>query len=431
MTGFKRLLVVSIALSLGSCAHQGPDQASEHAALIESSRQTLSQPIIELSGARMDAVKVNLDRIIKEDPENYEAKALLAEYYLKLAYQSTNSDHTISIDPAMARNAASLIDEAQSLNPEYAYSYVLEGHFLHFTNRFVEAELAFQTAEELGALDPILYVWWGNLKRARRRSLDASEKYTQAELVLALGYGDNVWDRVAALEGKASVRALFGDNGIADAYYLEALELAPASPWLNGTYSAFLRSKLADIDGAVTYGEKALQLADYGVGRVILAFALYAKLGQILEENPDQKAIDYYFNYAFLLYRDLDSVMIFQASYDTSSALIPFLMKRGVSIETANEAGYTVLNYAAAEGQERAVLTALAHGADPNTTEAGGWTPFLNAVDAGNLNMVKAILNAGARVSDTSYESALNLTSSKNYPEIEGYIKQWRTELER
>ncbi len=48
-------------------------------------------------------------------------------------------------------------------------------------------------------------------------------------------------------------------------------------------------------------------------------------------------------------------------------------------------------------GQTKAVLALLAHGADPNVSDAKGFTPLRIASSAGNSSIIVALKKAGGR----------------------------------
>lgn len=58
--------------------------------------------------------------------------------------------------------------------------------------------------------------------------------------------------------------------------------------------------------------------------------------------------------------------------------------------------GRTALSWAAARGDERSVITLLAHGADPNVTDITGITPLYLAANEGRPGSTRLLLEAGA-----------------------------------
>jgi ankyrin repeat protein len=84
-----------------------------------------------------------------------------------------------------------------------------------------------------------------------------------------------------------------------------------------------------------------------------------------------------------------------------------------VNAESENGARLAPLNSAAAGRDAQAALAIalllLGHGADPNHTQTGGYTPLHSAAANGNTELVHALLNSGA---DRNRRSADGLTAS-------------------
>ncbi|MET9492760.1 ankyrin repeat domain-containing protein [Nocardia sp. NPDC006630] len=68
----------------------------------------------------------------------------------------------------------------------------------------------------------------------------------------------------------------------------------------------------------------------------------------------------------------------------------------GVPVNLTNARGDNLLMLAAYYGHEAAVVTLLAHGADPNITNAAGQTPLSGAVFKGEPGILRALVAAGA-----------------------------------
>lgn len=111
---------------------------------------------------------------------------------------------------------------------------------------------------------------------------------------------------------------------------------------------------------------------------------------------------------------------------DISQYIIEPLLNKKVSINAKNDTGYTAINYAAAQGQEKAVENLLRLGADPSIPANDTWTPILQAVDKGNINILRMLLGANANFNHLQYTYALQIIERKKVNDIEknGEIKK-------
>ncbi|MFA5306141.1 MAG: ankyrin repeat domain-containing protein [Candidatus Babeliales bacterium] len=78
------------------------------------------------------------------------------------------------------------------------------------------------------------------------------------------------------------------------------------------------------------------------------------------------------------------------------------------------------LLYAAADGNDKGLVTLLAQKADPNTHDLAGFTPLIYASDYGHIKVVEKLLAANADVNayeDEKY-TALMAAAAKGYSEI-------------
>jgi len=82
---------------------------------------------------------------------------------------------------------------------------------------------------------------------------------------------------------------------IADRYYRKIINLDPNSAWARMNYSSFVTKFIGDYDEAITQGEIALELMDFGMGHSVLAGAYYAKAAQLhWKKKQYQESIPYY-----------------------------------------------------------------------------------------------------------------------------------------
>ena len=111
------------------------------------------------------------------------------------------------------------------------------------------------------------------------------------------------------------------------------------------------------------------------------------------------------------------------ASTSGHAALAAFLLDQGADPNAANDSGYTALHYAASRrNAPDLVQSLLEHGADPNARIARyrarggvsmiGATPLLLAAQAGNVDTMRALAEAGADTSLTTTENTTLLLVS-------------------
>jgi len=102
---------------------------------------------------------------------------------------------------------------------------------------------------------------------------------------------------------------------------------------------------------------------------------------------------------------------------DVESVL--WMVKRGdnPNIVCANCGGYTPLILACIKSNESAVASLLSLGADPGLPEGDLWTPLMFASARGDIGVVSLLLEAGARVDDTTANgiTAIDIARSREW----------------
>ena len=87
---------------------------------------------------------------------------------------------------------------------------------------------------------------------------------------------------------------------------------------------------------------------------------------------------------------------VFELARSGSTAELVAALDSGAAVDTANEAGDTLLMLAAYHAHEESVRALLARGADPAITNDKGQTPLAAAVFKKAPGIVRALLDAGA-----------------------------------
>jgi len=100
-----------------------------------------------------------------------------------------------------------------------------------------------------------------------------------------------------------------------------------------------------------------------------------------------------------LLDRGADAVEALPtAAWDAQWAIVDLLRVRGAGLDAARDGDRPLLNNLVRWGQFRQARQLLERGASPNVTDAEGWTALHQAVSRGNVNMLRALVAAGADV---------------------------------
>lgn len=87
---------------------------------------------------------------------------------------------------------------------------------------------------------------------------------------------------------------------------------------------------------------------------------------------------------------------VFELARSGSTAELVAALDSGAAVDTANEAGDTLLMLAAYHAHEEAVRALLSRGADPGIANQKGQTPLAAAVFKKEPGIVRALLDAGA-----------------------------------
>jgi len=179
--------------------------------------------------------------------------------------------------------------------------------------------------------------------------------------------------------------------------YRKICEMDPTNAWVRGNYADFLRKDLGKFDEAIAWARKALSIMDYGVGRRILAFCLYAKWADVtINQNKSGSQAEQYYREAFQLFPDLDYAMVWEASEPTGIALAKALVSKGIPIDVKTEDGTTALIVAFGENRVGVAKYLLSLGANPNAKNNKGMFPLFGAAYTGNEVAVRLLLQNGA-----------------------------------
>lgn len=116
---------------------------------------------------------------------------------------------------------------------------------------------------------------------------------------------------------------------------------------------------------------------------------------------------------------------IWQAAVDNDLNKIKSLLQKGYNINARDSSGYTALHYAARNKHEKCVEYLLENGGCVNcVTKSGKDTPLHRAAYVGNLNIVKKLVEHGAKleIQNTDGQTCLHKAVQNNHFEVVRYI---------
>ncbi len=251
-------------------------------------------------GEKLSQAQKILQSILKKDATYAPAFLELGRAYIMAGYINRNNYDATALSPAEAS-----IKKALEIEPNYADAYVLLGHLYTNIKQYNEARIALQKADSIGTQNPWLQINWATLLEKMGDWDGAAKRYQ-------IVFDSKTQNRKAyegALEGLITCSIHKGDMDAADRWHKEQVAYSPSSAWAWGNYASFQLFEHNDVSGAIKNGEKALSIMDYGMGRFILACALYTKWALMAEHNPTNPEIQPTFNRAYSLYPDIDSVI--------------------------------------------------------------------------------------------------------------------------
>lgn len=77
-------------------------------------------------------------------------------------------------------------------------------------------------------------------------------------------------------------------------WYLDQIKQNPKRAWTYGNFSSFLLYTMGDYDGAIKYGEKALKLMNYPLGRYTTGMAYLVKASQLFKQKESIELVEKY-----------------------------------------------------------------------------------------------------------------------------------------
>lgn len=241
-----------------------------------------------------------LSEITQSDQDYAPAYRELGRLYIMAGY--INRDN---FEPGQLPRSESVILKATQIEPNYADAYVLLGHLYTQMGRYDEAKSALEKGEKIGTTSPWLHLNWADLLRKQGDEQKAFQRY----LAVANAGTENRKAFGSAIEGVIRYYDGVGQYDKADEWYKKQLAYEPSNAWAWGNYASFLLFSRGDVESAIKNAEKAISIMDYGMGRFILACALYSKWAAVGQNNKNREVSQALFDRAYRLYPDVDNVI--------------------------------------------------------------------------------------------------------------------------
>lgn len=225
-----------------------------------------------------------LQQILRSNPRSAFAYIGLG----RVAYKQGYINYT-NYEGESLTNAHDFFKKAISLNPKLFDAYFYGFYPYLYEKEYQKAKEFAQKAQEIDPGSPRVDLLFAeiakseeNLKEVEQRSLNVINKSTHKKLLL---------DAYSLLTWVYKVKEQYD---LADTYYIKSIDLAPTSAWGKINYSSFLISQ-GRYDEAISYGHKALEIMDFGMGHHILGKAYYNKGSQLLwKEKQADKSKEYF-----------------------------------------------------------------------------------------------------------------------------------------
>lgn len=208
-------------------------------------------------------------------------------------------------DPELVGAATEAILMALELEPKYPSALSMLAATYINTRKYDDAKAALAQAEAIGSNDLWLHINWAVIHLREGDQHAALERYLR--VVESGDRGHRAY--ATALGGIAKIQQEEGHLEEAKSAYEQKIEIDPGNAWNWGNYSRFLLFYYDDVDGAIANGQKALSIMNYGMGRLVLACALYTKWARIRDDPDRADAAQALFDEAGKLYPDMQKVI--------------------------------------------------------------------------------------------------------------------------
>jgi Tfp pilus assembly protein PilF len=346
------------------------------------------------SGGLIEAAG-NLQRVIQANPGNVKARIEMARLHIKAGYINSRNFQPGTLEKAEKELRTALAHDSKS-----ADTLVLLGHIYYLSNRSGEALKVLEQAEKWGTNNPWLNLNWADALMDLHRTDEAVFRLSKAQAQFAAMKNAPRGAVRAMLEKMASNLIAQRKMEEADKAYQTLLAFDPNYAWVRGNYAECLLYKRGMPDAAIAEAEKTLVIMNYGMARLTLASALYAKWAEVKRQSPNRavpyleraKAISTHFSW--IMPQAAKSVSAGPAIQN----MVKELMLLGVPLDTKDDHDDTGLTLAADLGDTESIVLLLKFGAEVESKDNYDRTAIANAAAKGHIETVKALAAHKAKI---------------------------------
>jgi tetratricopeptide (TPR) repeat protein len=347
------------------------------------------------SAEHLEEARQLLQSVLQAEPSQVQAHVEMARYEL-----DTGADGWGRLRRDAAGRAGRQLAAAQKIDPDNTNVLVLLGKLREDVHHYPEAIAALDQAKALGTPNPWLYINYATTDAAMGRweqsaaSLRtlASEKVHLDPLTDVMqGAVDSAWIKIHEHNQ---------DNPALAAEYHRMIARSPCSACAHASYAGFLLAWRNDVDGAVDEANKANGLAE-GYGSDTLALANYVKWDQLRTHDP--VAAQRFLEAAESSMPDRNRMVRYALPGLGRSPLLQHLVASfvadGLSLDAADDEGYTALLCAISCGHPESVPWLLDHGAGVDTRQTyDRSTPLVEAAFDNDLSSLLLLARRGADI---------------------------------
>lgn len=336
----------------------------------------------------------NLQEVIRRNAKHANARIEMARLHLKAGYIRNRT-----YQPGVLKKAQQELQLVLFENSKSADALILLGHIYYQRGQFPAALKLYGQVEQIGTENPWLHLNWADALIELERLDEADKRLKKAQAQLMAMKDPPRGPMRAMLEKTSTVAQKQGRLDDADKAYRELIAFDPGRAWVHGNYAAFLLFERDSPDAAIAEAEKALAIMDYGIGRLTLAAALYAKWAEVKRKDPPQAA--QYLERARSISTAFDWIMPLSAMSVSAGPVmlnaVKELMALGVPLDTRDTNEDTGLTLAAHSGDAKSVEILIKLGANIEAKDNTGRTALANAASKGHLEAVKKLAAYKAR----------------------------------
>lgn len=194
--------------------------------------------------------------------------------------------------PDAIMTAHSHFRKALALDPKAIDAYYYDANAYLFEKKYPEARAMLEKAKQLGFPALKIELLYANIAVAQKNFSEAEER---AQRVATQSSDNNLVARAHRV--LISVYKSQARYDRAEAAYLRIINLDQTSPWAHANFSSFLVGQKR-YDDAIRYGERALDLANFGMAHQVLGKAYFLKGSQLLWDTKQPAESIQYFSSA-------------------------------------------------------------------------------------------------------------------------------------